>query len=109
MTALEVIHMAAGAVVLAEALNKLERTNLSERGLSWRNRFVALLKLAAWALLAVGAAGALATPALHLGAPSLQDVCVLGGFALHVIRSRLKETRSDSDDFTQTRVFKGLP
>lgn len=108
---LQFLHVLAGLIVLMEALNKLERTTPFARGLSARQRLVAGLKALAWALLALGAVGALAGPWLqpigtpigtHMGmvqffthitqpAPSLADVCVLGGFAVLIVKTRIKE------------------
>lgn len=81
----------AGLVVLAEALNKLERTDVRQRGASIGARVVTALKVLAWLLLAIGAAGAIITPLLPLANPSLRDVAVLGGFALLIIRTRVKD------------------
>ena len=39
----------------------------------------------------IGGGGALATPLLRWEQPSLQDLAVIGGFAILIIRSRLKE------------------
>lgn len=102
---LQVLHMLAGLIVLAEALNKLERCNLRRAGDGWRERLVEGLKAAAWTLLALGAAGAFAAPILRaLGAPAhdlgflmrlerptLDQVCVLAGFAVLIVRTRVKE------------------
>jgi hypothetical protein len=101
------VHFAAALIVLAEALNKLERADIFDGagmlqrllGLTWllmpwrwtRARVLIALKLCAWALLAVGAAGALIAPLLHLGRTDAQDAAVMAGFALLIIRSRLKE------------------
>lgn len=85
------VHWFSGFVVLAEALNKLERTDLLAPGLGCHDRLVVLLKVFAWMLLALGAAGALVTPLLHLERPSLQDALVILGFAVLIVRSRLKE------------------
>lgn len=102
--AITVLHLAAGLVVLAEALNKLERTcirgakpTLAERGLE-------VLKALSWGLLALGSGGAVAVPLLAtLGVsdnglntvmnktPTLAETCVLAGFALLAIRTRLKD------------------
>jgi hypothetical protein len=92
MAALAFLHWLAGLVVLAEALNKLERTAPLAPGLSPRARAVVWCKVLAWCLLAVGAGGALVTPMLHLEAATLQDPAVLGGFALLIVRSRFKES-----------------
>jgi len=86
-----VIHWLAGVIVLAEALNKLERTAPCARGLTPHQRLVDGLKALAWALLALGGAGAVITPMLHLEAPTLQDCCVMLGFATLIIRTRVKE------------------
>lgn len=92
ITTLLVLHWLSGFVVLAEALNKLERTAPCRPGvLGWRKRTTEWLKAVAWALLAVGGAGALITPLLPLERPTLQDACVLLGFAVLIVRTRVKE------------------
>ena len=103
-TTLQLLHWLAGFVVLAEALNKLERTTPFARGLRPHDRLVAGLKALAWALLASGAAAAVALPLLAaLGmpllwgpvvlrpAPSFSETAVLAGFAVLIVRTRLKE------------------
>lgn len=104
------IHWLCGLVVVSEALNKLERTDLFDGrtglvmrlvGLTWlltpwwwkRHQVVKSIKLIAWIFLACGGAGAVATPFMHLEHPSLQDACVLLGFALLIVRTRFKETQ----------------
>ena len=86
-----VIHWICGLIVLAEALNKLERTAPFARGLSRHQRVVDGLKALAWALLALGGAGAVITPLLALEPPTLHDMCVTAGFAVLIVRTRLKE------------------
>lgn len=85
------LHWLAGALVLAEALNKLQRSAPCASGLSPQARLTVWLKVLAWLLLAVGGAGAMVTPLLHLQPPSLQDVCVMLGFAALIVRTRVKE------------------
>ncbi|MDE3023890.1 MAG: hypothetical protein KGI54_18895 [Pseudomonadota bacterium] len=85
------IHWIAGVVVLAEALNKLERTQPCQRGLRPRERATEWLKAIAWALLAMGGAGAFITPFFPLQAPTFQDMCVVLGFAVLIVRTRIKE------------------
>ncbi len=91
ITLLGLVHWLSGIVVLAEALNKLERTAPCRRGLAPRERATEWLKAIAWALLAVGGAGAFITPLLPLETPTLQDACVLLGFAVLIVRTRVKE------------------
>ena len=86
-----IIHWLSGVVVLAESLNKLERTAPMAPGLSPHERLVDWLKAIAWALLAIGGAGAVITPLIQMDAPSLQDMCILLGFAVLIIRTRIKE------------------
>jgi len=103
------LHWLAGFVVLAEALNKLERTDLfdGQKGLwprlgalSWlvtpwrwkRARVASAFKALGWACLSIGAAGAVVNPLLHLDTPGIQDTAIMCGFALLVIRTRIKET-----------------
>ncbi len=101
MSALTVLQMMAALVVLAEALNKLERADLwaGRRGgarlacLAWllvpwrwhRAHVVTALKVAGWSCMSVGAAGSLLTP------PSGPHLAVIGGFAVLIVRSRVKE------------------
>lgn len=87
----QLMHWLAGLIVFAEAMNKLERTDPLAKGLCLRARLVVWLKVIAWLLLGVGAGGALITPLLHLDRPTLQDACVILGFAVLIIRTRLKE------------------
>lgn len=103
-TALQAIHIIAGVIVLVEALNKLERTTPFASGLTAHQRLVDGLKALAWMLLALGAAGALMGPLLvpmgvrssatqlitHYEA-SLAEVFVLAGFAVLIVRTRVKE------------------
>ena len=89
--AIQILHWLAGVVVLAEALNKLERTAPCARGLTPHERLVDWLKAIAWALLAIGGAGAVITPLMQMDVPSLQDMCILLGFAVLIIRTRFKE------------------
>lgn len=87
----DVIHWTAGLVILAEALNKLERCNPAAPGLSPRARLVDALKALAWGLLALAGGGAIVTPLLPLEAPTLQDTALAAGFATLIIRTRFKE------------------
>ena len=85
------LYWLSGLVTLAEALNKLDRTAPLLEGLSPHEQLTEWLKALAWGLLAIGAAGAVITPLLGLGPPTLPDVCVLAGFAVLIIRTRVKE------------------
>jgi hypothetical protein len=103
--ALQVLHIVAGLIVLAEALNKLERCAPTAPGLSPRERLVDALKALAWLLLALGAGGAVASPLLlgmgiphqvagqlsRLETPTFAETMVLTGFAVLIIRTRFKE------------------
>lgn len=89
--ALYVIYWLGGFIVLAEALNKLERTAPCRRGLAWRERTTEILKAIAWTLLALGGAGVLASPLLPGPQPSMQDICIVLGFAVLIVRTRVKE------------------
>lgn len=103
-TSLQILHWLAGFVVLAEALNKLERTAPCAPGMSRHARLVDGLKALAWLLLALGAAGALATPILVLigvdvnpwehvnhRQPTLAETLVMVGFAVLIVRTRVKD------------------
>ncbi|MGV3679662.1 MAG: hypothetical protein ACO1PM_08050 [Acidovorax sp.] len=104
---LQIVHWVSGLVILAESLNKLERTAPRAPGLTPRERATAWLKALAWCFLALGGAGALVAPLLPFlpaetkGAiwpllmphqvPSLQDTCLAFGFAVLIFRTRVKE------------------
>lgn len=112
-TFIGLLHFLAGAIVLAEALNKLERTKPAARGLTPRARLVEALKALAWFLLSLGAGGAVAAPLLiamgfptiamdlpdsigsvvlmRLERPTVDQLAVLLGFAVLIVRTRLKE------------------
>lgn len=108
MTTLQTIHALAGLVVLAEALNKLERTAPCRPGLGLRERATEWLKALAWLLLALGGAGAMVAPMwryltmppsttellallMPLQGPTVQDVCLALGFVVLIVRTRVKE------------------
>jgi hypothetical protein len=86
-----VLHWLCALVILAEALNKLDRTAPLRPGLAPRDRATEWLKAAAWLLLALGAGGGLAGPLLHQAPPTLPDVCIAVGFAVLIVRTRVKE------------------
>lgn len=102
-------YMALGLVVVAEALNKLERADLFDGkrglmprlgGLGWlmtpwrwkRRRAVQVMEACYWALLAIGGAGAMASPFFDVRALSLRGAALLAGVALLIICNRFKET-----------------
>lgn len=85
------LYWLAGVVTLAEALNKLERTAPLRADLAPRERLVEVLKAIAWSLLALGAGGALVSPFLGLPTPTPADVCIVVGFAVLIVRTRIKE------------------
>lgn len=93
---MNVLHWIAGVIVLAEALNKLERACPLRDGLTLRQRVVEGLKTTGWTALAMGAGAAVFTPLLMPGSylewlRPLTDASVLIGFALLIIRTRVRE------------------
>lgn len=100
-----ILHVIAGLIVLAEALNKLERCHLLASGMTRLERTAEALKALAWMLLALGAGGALAGPVLlamgaemswlprviRVESPTLDQVATMVGFAVLVVRTRVKE------------------
>lgn len=81
------IYWIAAAIIILEALNKLERTCPLRRGLITRQRIAEVLKMAAWGVLAAGGFSAFwqAKP------PTLPETCLALGFAILIIRTRVKE------------------
>jgi len=96
-TGLLILHWLAGLVILAEALNKVERTAPCAPGLTPHARLVASLKALAWALLAIGGALAVFAPlffalqATSAKPPSLSETAIAAGFAVLIVRTRVKE------------------
>lgn len=80
-----------GVVVLAEALNKLERTRPCARGISPHQRLLAWLKAVAWSLLALAGAGALVATFFDQAPPTLRELSMFAGFAVLIVRTRFKE------------------
>lgn len=101
----QIMHFLAGMVVLAEALNKLERCGPLRAGITPHERLVDALKALAWFLLAMGAGGAVASPVLlsmgvtadwmplitRLERPTLAETLTMLGFAVLIVRTRVKE------------------
>lgn len=90
------LHWLAGVVVLAEALNKLERACPLTPGLTRRMRLVVWLKTLGWTALAIGSGAAVFLPLLAGGGylqwlRPMTDTAVLIGFALLIIRTRVRE------------------
>ena len=113
---LEILHWVAAIVVLAEGLNKLERTAPFRPGICTHDRIVDGLKALAWCLLALGAGGAVIAPVLPLlGVDqlaagtmmrvdqlaagtmmrvknhTLAETAVMLGFAVLIMHTRIKE------------------
>lgn len=86
-----VILFVLGVMVLAEALNKLERTRPCAHGLSRRGRLQQWLKAIAWVLLACAGAGAMVGPMFGHPPPSPREACIYAGFVVLIIRTRFKE------------------
>lgn len=107
MSLIHAIHFFAGIILVAEALNKLERTCPFSKKYGGYTRAAEWIKASAWVLLALGGAGAIITPFVaqypsmqeacqQLGVavferPTLQDACVLAGIAALIIRDRVLE------------------
>ncbi len=85
------IHWLCGVVVLAEALNKLERTNPLRPHMRAREAITEWLKATAWLLLALGGATAVTGPFLQLDKPTMGDAAFALGFAVLIVRTRVKE------------------
>ncbi len=101
-TVICLLYWLSSVVVLAEALNKLERTTPFATGMVARDRLIDGLKALAWSLLALGSAGALVGPLMFsmgvceewvqkLCQPGMHDAATMVGFALLIVRTRVKE------------------
>lgn len=101
---IQTLHFVAGFVVLAEALNKLDRTDPCACDLDLRERVTEWLKGIAWVLLALGSFVAVfgpvlisvgvqssEAPLLRLETATLTETSVLLGFAVLIVRTRVKE------------------
>ncbi len=93
---MNVVHWVAAIIVLAEALNKLERSCPLRHGLALKMRLVECLKTSGWFALAVGSGAAVFAPLLVPGSylellRPLTDTAVVIGFALLIIRTRVRE------------------
>jgi hypothetical protein len=83
------INWVAGVVVVAEALNKLERLNF-RKGL----RLSLAVEFLAWFALAISGGGAVIHPLLDVrGAHSFADVCALAGLATVILHCRYIQWR----------------
>lgn len=101
----QVALLLASLVVLAEACNKLEFCDPARSGLAPKARLLEVLKAVAWFLLALGAGGGIAAPAmrwfgmntdsmqgvLRLDVPTLDHVVTMVGLAIVIVRTRIKE------------------
>lgn len=107
------LYVLAAVVILVEALNKLERTDL--RGRKGRALVVTAMKAIGWGLLAIGCGGVVIQQLFPPGVlpgwmNDLQRTSVVLGFAVLWIRSRVQETaeirRVEPDDFNRTMVIR---
>jgi len=100
----ELLHVLSAFVVMAEALNKIERVCPLADGLTNKDRWLDVIKGVAWVSMAIGAGGAIASPVLFaLGIPasstqpffhkppSFAEVATMFGLAAFIVRNRLKE------------------
>ena len=98
-----ILHWLAGFIVLAEALNKLERVHPAARSITAEKRFYESLKAIAWVLMALCAGGAVASPVLlllgvhggtlplqRLEHPTWAETAGLVGVAILIVRTRIK-------------------
>lgn len=88
---LQALTVLAALVILAEALNKVERAQVRAPGLGLRARVLAWLKGISWILLALGACGVFGRMLFGQPPPDLDGLLLLIGVAIIVVRSRVKE------------------
>lgn len=108
--ALNILMLLAGLIVLAEGVNKLERTDVAAHGLNSRQRATVMLKAAGWFCLVLGAGGSAFCALLPLEYVRLGYALTVIGFALLVVRSRVRETAPGqrpigSDEFERTQMI----
>ena len=87
------VAYASAFVILAESLNKLDRSRFQTVfGLPLRHQVALLLNIAARLQLAWGSGGVLAD-LLHFtkNPPDMREACFLLGFAVLIVRTRVKE------------------
>ena len=105
-TVLLLATVAAALLVGAEGMNKLDRTNLRQPGLSWQERGLLMLRALGWSLLVLSCGCILTTPLVPSWPPiTIRESGVVGGFALLVLRERLREWcthRAVADPFDRT-------
>jgi hypothetical protein len=93
-TVLLVIRWVACLVILAEALNKLERVAPFARGKTLRERFSAWLAVVAWGTLAISVGAVLIGPFMP-GAPQMFDIvpstAAACAFAVLIMRPRMRD------------------
>lgn len=99
---LAIVHWVAALIVLAEALNKLERADLRGRNYTLRGRVAVWLSVVAWAVLAAGSAGILVAPLMAFTWPITPDTLALWGVAAWVVGARTRAHRSRADDNNPT-------
>ena len=95
---INLIHWLAAIVVLAEALNKLERANPLASGLTRHLRALEWAKITAWSLLAIGAGCGVAAPIvgeLHMRTASVADTFSMLGVAALIIYTRAREPQNE--------------
>lgn len=102
--ALQIAHVLVALPVMAEALNKLERSDPLAADLVGKKRVEALLEVSAWGSLAMSAGGAIATPImlalgvspgsypfLRVEPSTVVEVLAMAGIALLIVYTRVKK------------------
>lgn len=92
--AIHFLHWLAALVVLAESLNKLERSTIKLNCVMSTPCLLDWLKVSAWMLFALGSAGEVAAPffpSIDVVGRDLGEALVTVGFALLIIRTRATE------------------
>lgn len=108
-TMLTAVSILSGAIVSAEALNKLERLDIfgfksTKDAKAWRvglallmpwreppGTLARMVQFAAWFACALGAAGAVILPLMNKTPTSSPDVLTLSGFAALILHARYME------------------
>ena len=89
--AMQMLHVLLGLVLLAEGLNKLERSDPLARGLTARERTAEFLRAGGWFCITLGSAGLLVAAWVPASWVHAGYLVIVTGSACLVVRGRVRE------------------